>query len=189
MKLLICGDSFSFDHQHPQSWVTQLSSYADVVNLSQCGCSEYKIKQQLESIDVTEFDKIFVFHTSPSRLYLGQPNPLAVKSTHINSDLVFSDVEEKRYTHELARIAYEYYVNIYDKKYYEYVHSLICADIDSQTKHLDVVHFTNFDYTGLYNFGNNLINFYSVWAKNKGNINHYSVRGNKVLLEKILKLL
>jgi len=186
-NILICGDSFSYDHDLTQSWVTKLKKLYSVTNLSQCGCSQYKIKLQLDSVDLSKFHAIIIFHTSPNRLYINKTYAITDAHSHENCDLLFSDVESKKNKSNLARIAYEYFVNIFDNDYYQYVHNLILADIDRLTQPYRVLHFTNFDYSQMHNFNNNLINFYDIFLKHRGNINHLDQQGNDMVFLQIIK--
>jgi hypothetical protein len=189
MKLLICGDSFSYNHNNDLSWVTQLSSKFETTNLSQCGCGQYKIQQQLKSVDLNKFDKILISHGSSNRLYINQPYALHNDQPHKHSDLLFTDVEDKKDQNPLALTAYNYFVNIFDLEYYAYIHNLICQDIDQMTQGHCVVHTTHFDYTGLYNFNHNLIGFYNIWKQYPGDINHYNSLGNKIVYDRMVKIL
>jgi hypothetical protein len=193
-KILICGDSFSYDHGLAQSWVSRLNQLYSITNLSQCGCSEYKIKLQLARVDLSYFDVIMMFHTSPNRLYINQTYAMTNTPSHEHCDLLFSDVESKKSQSSLARIAYDYFVHIFDKDYYQYVHDLILSDLDQITKPYRVLHFTNFDYTQMYDFRGTLISFYDIFLQHKGNINHLDQQGNDMIflqvteqLDKILK--
>jgi hypothetical protein len=188
MKLLIAGDSFSYNHSNDDSWPTKLSKLVSVTNLSQCGCGEYKIYKQLKSVNLLDFDKILIFHTSPNRLYVNH-NSLHSSTSHQNSDLLFTDVEDKKDQSILAKAAYDYFVNIFDTEYHSYVHNLICNDIHRLTYNLPTSHFTNFDYSDLYNFDNNLIDYYNIWTEHRGNINHYNKNGNDIIFNKIIDLL
>lgn len=189
MKILICGDSFSYDHTNENSWVTRLRSNFQVTNLSQCGIGEYKIYQQLKSVDVNNFDKILISHGSPNRLYINQEYALHKDKTHKNSDLIFTDVEDKKDSNWLANLAYNYFINIFDLEYHSYIHNLICQDIDRLTQHTNVLHITHFDYSKLYDFNKKLIEFYDIWMQHSGNINHYTSTGNTLVYKKLIELL
>lgn len=185
MKLLLCGDSFSYDHTIEHTWPTRLSKIHTIDNLSQCGCGEYKIKLQLASCDLESYDGVLIFHTSPNRVYYNQLNIMHADNFHQQSDLLFTDVEHHRRTNKLAQIAYDYFVNIFDSDYYSYIHNLICTDIDRTTKQYNVYHFTAFDYTRLYQFNNKLVDLYNVWNHHQGNINHLSQTGHDEFFKKI----
>lgn len=189
MKILICGDSFSYDSNNENSWVTKLHSIFQVTNLSQCGVGEYKIYQQLKSVDVDSFDKILISHGSPNRLYINQEQVLHKDKTHKNSDLIFTDVEDKKDSNQLANIAYNYFINIFDLEYYSYIHNLVCQDLDRLTQHTNVLHITHFDYSKLYNFDKKLIEFHNIWLQHPGDINHYDPAGNALVFNKLVELL
>ena len=189
MKLLICGDSFSYDHNNLLSWPSLIKQQYTVTNLSQCGCGEYKIYKQLMSKDFNQFDKILICHTSPNRLYINNQYVLHDSDTHQYSDLLFADAEDKKDKSNIAKIAYDYFVSIFDSEYYAHIHNLICADIDNITKQKEVIHVTHFDYSSLYQFDNKLVNCYNIWTQHRGDINHYDVVGNKIIFEKIVDLL
>ena len=59
-KILICGDSFSSDWspEYPdcQGWPNLLAKDYKVTNLSQAGCSEYRIYKQIKSKNLDNFD-------------------------------------------------------------------------------------------------------------------------------------
>lgn len=188
-KILICGDSFSYDHGIALSWVTRLSKLYSVTNLSQCGCSEYKIKLQLAKVDLSLFDAIMIFHTSPNRLYINQSYAIHNSPSHKHCDLLFSDVEDKKVQSDIARIAYEYFVHIFDQDYYHYVHNLILTDLDFMTRPYQVLHFTNFDYTLMHTFRGTLTSFYDIFLQHPGNINHLDQQGNDMVFSNITQRL
>lgn len=189
MKLLLCGDSFSYDHGIDHSWPTRLSRVHQIDNLSQCGCGEYKIRSQITSRDLSQYDAVLIFHTSPNRVHYGYPNTMHADQFHTSADLLFSDVEYHRHKNIVAQTAYDYFLNIFDPRYYCYVHDLICADIDQKTKSYRTYHFTAFDYSGLYQFDNNLIELYNTWNANRGDINHLNISGHHEFFNQINSLL
>lgn len=189
MNLLICGDSFSYYNGDANSWVTKIHAEFNATNLSSCGIGEYKIFQQLKSVDLNNYDKILISHGSPTRLYINQEHSLHTNKIYKNSDLIFADVEIKKDKNDLANAAYNYFLHIFDIEYYRYMHNLICADIDNFSKSRSVIHITHFDYTNLYQFDNTLIELYNTWIENKGTINHYNVNGNNIVFNRLLKTL
>lgn len=179
MNLLVCGDSFSYDHKIQHSWPTRLGQQHFVDNISQCGCGEYKIKLQLESKNLNDYDAILIFHTSPYRLHYKYPNRMHADNFHNWSDLIFSDVEHHRHDDPVAKVAHDYFVHIFDEDYYLYLHNLICRDIYQNTQAHRTFHFTAFDYSDLYRFDNQLNDLYSVWKHNPGSVNHLNENGHK----------
>jgi hypothetical protein len=189
MKLLLCGDSFSYNHEIAYSWPTRLAQLYNVDNLSQCGCGEYKIKLQIESCNINNYDAVLIFHTSPNRVYCKQSNTMHADNFHQQSDLLFSDVEYHRHKDNLARVAYDYFLNIFDPVYYSYLHNLICLDIDRITKQHKTYHFTAFDYSKLYQFDSTLIDLYNIWNSHQGDVNHLNMLGHDKFFTKINNIL
>jgi len=187
MKLLICGDSFSFDHGVEHSWPYQLAQQHQIKNLSQCGCGEYKIRMQLINENLSEYDAVLIFHTSPNRVYYPGPNTMHKDQFHDHCDLLFADVEQHRHTNKIASAAYDYFVNIFDMDYHCYIHNLICADIDNMTKPYRTYHFTAFDYAKLYKFDNRLVDLYNVWQANPGTVNHLNPNGHMKFFKEIVQ--
>jgi len=132
---------------------------------------------------------VLIFHTSPNRIHYSHPNTMHSDSFHQNSDLLFADVEHHRHKNRLAQTAYDYFLNIFDTDYYSYVHNLICADIDKETKQHKTYHFTAFDYSKLYQFDNSLIDLYNTWSTNRGDVNHLCPEGHDKFFLKINSLL
>jgi hypothetical protein len=182
-KLLICGDSFAADwtaKYQRLGWPNMLSQEYNITNLAQAGCSEYKIYQQLTSVNLQKFDNIIVSHTSPYRLYV-KKHPIHYNDPlHKNSDLIYSDIKEYK---ELSSIV-NYYENYFDLDYAKFIHNLICKEIDQLTKNYCTLHITSFDWKDLYNFSN-MINFEDIFKKHRGLVNHYSEDGNNLVFEKI----
>ena len=62
MKVLVVGDSFAADwsvkHKNSVGWPNLLAKDFDVTNLAQAGVSEYKIYQQVLSVDTCQFDLV-----------------------------------------------------------------------------------------------------------------------------------
>lgn len=181
-KLLISGDSFSSSHLAGEfGWPTLLSADFDITNTSYPGVGEYKILQQLKSQNLDLFDAIVIAHTSPNRIHC-ERNPLYPPG-HIysKSDIIFADVENKN-SKELVG----YFADIFDFEYYKFVHTMCCREIDQLTQNRLVIHLTNFEWTGLYQF-ENLTNFYNLWIKNKGKYVHYNIQANQYIAQLISK--
>lgn len=191
MKLLICGDSFAsnWSGKYPDSlgWPLLLAEHFEVTNLAQAGCSEYKILLQLLSVDLTKFDRIIVSHTSPYRLYV-KKHPVHTDILHGNSDLIYSDVKEHSKTNKNLLPVVEYFEKYVDLDYMEFVHNLICQEIDQLTKPFRVVHCTHFEWDQLYLFSY-MKNFKALNDQHPGLINHYNDTGNRLVYQALLDLL
>ena len=179
------GDSFGADtlNNPHTSWVDLLRQHCTVDNHCQSGVSEYKILQQLKSVNLSDFEQIIVTHTSPTRVYV-KYNPLHQNTpSHKNCDIILSDIDAA--SGEFSDACKLYFKHIFDTEYALDVHNMICREIDELTKNHNVIHITHFDYTGLYQFPS-LINFYDLFIKHRGTVNHYDAVGNSAVYEKLL---
>lgn len=184
-KILICGDSFAADWTVKYGdigWPNMLAKEYKITNLAQAGCSEYRIYKQILSANLTKYDKIIISHTSPYRLYVNKHPVHSNDILHKNSDLIYSDIQEHCKTNKELLSILNYYENYYDLEYAEFIHNLICKEVDSITKLYDVLHITSFNWDNLYKF-THMINFDKKFQKHKGLMNHYNEQGNKIVFE------
>lgn len=190
-NILICGDSFAADWsvKYPvEGWPNLLAKDYNVTNLAQAGCSEYRIYQQLTSTDLTQYDHIIVFHTSPNRLYI-KSHPIHKQDTlHNNSDLLYSDIKahSKDNPHLLPIV--DYFENYFDLEYASFVHNLLCEKIEKMLLPYNVVHATGIDWVGLHLF-NNMLDFSKQAITNKGYANHFDFNSNQFVYETIVSKL
>jgi len=189
LKLAIFGDSFGVNDSFGDNigWTTLLSQIHQIDNFCQSGVGEYKILRSIQKCNLSKYDALIVTHTSPMRVHT-LTNPLHQNTKHHkNCDIIFSDIEHR--TDEFSTMAKQYFKFSFDTEYYVDVHNLICQQIHNYTKPFTTVHVTHFDYNGLYNFDNALINMYTQWVNNKGSVNHYSKQGNQLVFEYMSNLL
>ena len=168
MNILLCGDSFSCDGNN-NSWVELLRQKYSILNLSQAGCSQYRIYKQLLSQKINQFDKIIVSHTSPFRFYT-KANPNRYIGIHKNCDLIYEDVKHfpnyKFFFEEIVDI--DWMIDYYN---------LLCEKIDKMAKN-KLINITHFERSSReYKFKNE-INFNKLFLLNRGDINHYNIEGN-----------
>jgi hypothetical protein len=133
-SMLICGDSFSANWTVEcagQGWPNLLAQHYQVTNLSQAGCSQYKIYLQILSVvdQLPKFDKIVVSHTSPYRLYTKNHPVHSNSPLHANSDILYQDVKYHSEFDKKLEPLVSYFENYFDLDYAEFVHSLICEKI------------------------------------------------------------
>lgn len=188
-KILICGDSFAADWSLTGSvagWPNLLTEHHEVTNIAQAGCGEYKIYLQLKSVQLSDYDTIIVFHTSPNRLYV-KTHPVH-KGLHVNSDLIYSDIKEHSTKDKTLEPIVNYFEHYFDLQYAEFVHSLICKEIDQLLNGYNVIHLTGFDWTKLYKFPN-IISFEKIAIRGKGYPNHFDAVGNRLVYETIMGLM
>ena len=184
-NLLIVGDSFSSESLSGLSgWPVLLQQDFNVTNLSKPGIGEYKILQQVKSVDLEKYDLLLLSHTSPNRVHT-LTNPLYPPNhLYSNSDIIFTDAESKINQHPIARDIVGYYKYIFDLDYYKFIHNSCCQEIDQLTKNTKVLHITHFDWTDLYQF-NSMINFYNFWLDNRGDVAHYTKQANQTIYNQL----
>ena len=177
MLIGIFGDSFGVKKidEAFESWVTLLENNFEIINHCECGVGEYKIMKQLLSCDLSKFDHIIITHTSASRVFVNY-NPIHKNSRdHKNCDIIYADISNR--DDEFSHACQLYFKHIFDMTYAIDVHNLICEKIDNLIRDKNVTHITHFDYDDLYAFPD-MINFYKLFLKNKGDVNHYNQFGN-----------
>jgi hypothetical protein len=181
-KLLIAGDSFSADwtkKYEGTGWVNMLSNQYDVTNISQAGVSEYKIYLQLKSVDLTEYDKIIVSHTSAYRIPI-ETHPIHKgDSLHDKCDIIFSDVEE-HLDNPIMKTAYDFYYDIFYSEYFIFINNLIFDKIYNIIP--NATHITFFDSF----YDERVLKYENVFVENTGLINHLNSNGNKIVYDNII---
>jgi len=189
--LLICGDSFAADWtvKYPGwGWPNKLAECFDVTNLAQPGCGEYKIYQQLLSVDLNKFSTILVSHTSPNRIYV-KTHPVHYNDVlHKNSDLIYTDILEHAKNDKSLSSIVDYYENYFDLEYAKFVHSMTCEKIQNllTTVTGKILHVAHSPWHNLHQF-DNMINFEWVFKKHNGFMNHYNDQGNKIICDLIVR--
>jgi hypothetical protein len=189
--LLICGDSFAADWtvKYPGwGWPNKLAECFDVTNLAQPGCGQYKIYQQLLSVDINKFSTILVSHTSPNRIYV-RTHPVHHNDVlHKNSDLIYTDILEHAKNDKSLSSIVDYYENYFDLEYAKFVHSMTCEKIQNllTTATGKILHVAHSPWDNLHQF-DNMINFEWVFKKHNGFMNHYTDRGNKIIYDLIVE--
>jgi hypothetical protein len=145
MKVLVVGDSFAADwsvkHKNCIGWPNLLTQHHQVTNLAQAGVSQFRIYQQLCSVDLEQFDCIIITHTSPQRVVTKRHPVHANDALHKHADLIFSDIEHHKHTlrgwvDPAISSAYDYFIYHYDEQFADWAYgSLVntmydlCADI------------------------------------------------------------
>ena len=176
MKILIIGDSFSADEH---GWPSLLGH--EVINKSEKGIGEYKIF--VKSRNLPPYDKIIINHTSPWRVH-ARTHPIHKDDpTRKNNDFLLNDVEyHSKLNNEMSL------VNLYLKKYYDAdyqldIYNLLVKEIINLKDTINIT-FHDSEDTDLIQS-----NFHHIWKSHPGQINHMSEEGNKIVGEKIQKLL
>jgi hypothetical protein len=197
MNILIVGDSFSADwsakyNDYP-GWPNMLAKKFNVTNLSQAGCSEYKILNQLKSVDdLDQFDLIIISHTSPSRIFTPR-HPIHYNDRlHHSCDLFFTDLEYhcqkiKNLLNRSLHSARNFFKFHYDDDFYLYIYNKIIQDIDNIVKNKPVV-VSNLHDNNLNNY-KYYLDFSTMLSTHSGKINHFSHKGNDIIYKRIIKII
>jgi hypothetical protein len=191
-KLLLVGCSWSADWtvKYPGSgWPNMLANDFKVTNLSQSGCSEYKIYLQLKSIDIHKFDAIIVSHSTP-RVFYVKNHPVHYKdSLHKNSDLIYTDIVEASKKDKLLLPIVSFFEYYIDLDYMQFVFDTICEKIDQILKDYKglVIHTSHFREDLNYNFPN-IVKF-KLFETHRGLLNHYNDDGNIIVYNTLLQKL
>jgi len=195
MALLICGDSFASDwtvkYNDYKGWVNLLAEQYTVTNLAMAGSSIVRTLQQLESVNIHNYDAIIVFHTSPNRIYVKEHPVHKNDILHSNSDLIHTDIKHHATTRPELQCIVDYIEHYYDLDYAVFVYNLIEEKIDQMLSGYQgkIIHITNISREGLYKFNGKMISITNLFNKHPGLINHLSEHGNKLLFDRIQKLL
>jgi len=148
MKLLIIGDSFAADWsvKYPKvfGWPNLLSNNYQVTNLAQAGASQYRLLQQLLSVDIDQYDVFIVVHTSPYRVPTRQHPVHYHDKLHSNADLLYSDITYhavwyKRLFNRALASAEDFFVYHFDQDYQETVYQLFVDRINQILEHKLVI--------------------------------------------------
>ena len=188
-RVLICGDSFAADwtvKYKGHGWPNLLSQSFEVTNLARAGVCEYKIYNQLLSVDPSAFDVIIISHTSPFRLYVKEHPIHSHDSLHGQCDLIYSDLKDAVDTYKHVQPIVDYFEHYFDLDYAKFVHGLICEKIENycQTFLHKVIHLVTFK--DQYEF-KNALSFVQLFETNRGRMNHFDDYGNQQVFETIAK--
>jgi hypothetical protein len=181
MKILIAGDSFAVNQDN--GWSDLLSDSYAITNIAQAGVSEYKILKQLQSENLTKFDRIIIVHTSPYRVHI-QNHPTHNTGLHANCDLLLADLENVSKSNSVVEAGLLYFKYIFDPDYYTDIYSMMLETINAITKPYSSLHLCFFDNDLDYPF-DNFIDFNSVFKMYPGTVNHLSTVGTMMVHDRI----
>jgi len=197
MKLLICGDSFAADWQkkypNKKGWVNILADKYQVTNIAQAAVSEYKIWQQIKSVDLNKFDTIIVSHASPNRIHCKIHPIHATSLLHHDSDLIYNDLLPHVNNND-CQTAIKFFERYFELDYYQDISELICKEILNilgQYDHLNQIHLMNINKKQLYDFLPSY-DINHIFKKHKGDLedmNHLTDTGNQLIVSQIEKML
>jgi hypothetical protein len=191
-SILICGDSFSADwsieYAQCTGWPNLLEQNYKVTNLSQAGCSEYKIYLQVLSVidQLDSYDKIIISHTSPYRLYTKNHPIHSSDKLRAHSDLLYQDIKYHSQTQKMLLPLVSYFENYFDLEHAKFVHGLTCEKIENILQSYCTVHLSHIGWESLYQF-KKMLQFNNLFQQYPGLINHYSAHGNQLVYKQIIK--
>ena len=81
------------------------------------------------------------------------------------------------------KTAYDFYSHIFNPEYFIFINSLIYKEIKLLSN--NIIHVTFFDTF----YDDEILKFENVFLENKGTINHMNNKGNKIIYNKIKKLI
>lgn len=196
-NILIIGDSFAADWSTKYTdylgWPNLLAEQHQVTNLAQAGVSEYKIYQQLQSVeDLTKYDVVIVAHTSPYRVPTRQHPIHSNDPLHKNADLIYTDIEYhsnklKNIFNRSLRAAQDFFTYHFDDEFFEVSYSLLREKINTVLEDKPVITLATFNTwksTEKY-----VLDFTDLLNTQPGLINHYSESGNSLVFNTILATL
>jgi len=170
-----------------------LAQQHQVTNLAQAGVSEYRIYQQLRSVeDLTVFDVVIVAHTSPLRVPTRRHPMHSDDILHKNADLIYSDIvyhasRLKNIFNRRLHAAREFYRYHYDDEFFEDSYWLFREKINTILADKNVITLVTFaDQVATEKY---VLNFADLLNTQPGLINHYSEEGNRLVYAKIQELI
>ena len=176
MMTYIFGDSFAVNRD---GWVSMLGR--DVRIFSQNGVGEYKIYKQV--IENLRFDQAIICHTSPWRVHTRMHPVHKNNLIRENNDFLLNDVEYHSKINKDMKLVNEYLKNYYDPEYQEDTYSLF---VNKLMQIPNTIHITFHEPSDTKQITHN---YNKIYQKYPGDINHMSADGNRIIAEKIQKLL
>ena len=186
VKTLIAGDSFAAEWPGDNGWVKLLAKDYNVTNVAQAGVSEYKILKQLQDADVSKYDVVIVSHTSPSRVHTLN-HPLHKSGLHKDCDLIWTDLLDRNSMFNASlRSAKGYFRYHFDDEYYQTIYSLLRKEIYNLLANKNYISLSHAPFNQIITIEKDHIDFSNFWKTNRGNENHYSILGNKVIYNNVV---
>jgi len=190
MKILICGDSYAADWtlKYPNvcGWPNMLATKYDVTNIAECGISEYKIWQQLKSVDIDSFDICLISHTSPLRVHT-RCHPVHSKDIlHKNADLMLNDISYHNSKlvnmfNNSLKTASNWFKYHYDLQYQQDIYELVKSEISKILKNIFVIEIHNFE--GI----QSKFSYFKYLKTNPGIANHFDYTINQLICDDLTK--
>ena len=166
MNILIIGDSFATKYNGEYcGWAEMLEKDYIVTNLAQAGIGEYKILQQLKSVDPKKFDCVIVSHTSPYRIHTLY-HPLHTQGLHKDCDFIYEDVKGRLPDVE------NFFTQYFDLDYAIYIYQCMHGDITQRLKDCVVIDTEE-------------LGIKKLFSKHRGSVQHLTQEGNLIFFKRI----
>jgi len=176
MKVYIFGDSFA---ANPIGWASHLDG--NISNFAENGIGEYKIYKSVKKS--LNFDKAVICHSSPWRVHTRTHPVHKNNPTRYNNDFMLNDVAYHSKINKDMKLVNEYLKNYYDPEYQEDTYSLFVNELMQIP---NTIHITFHEQSDTKQITHN---YNKIYKKYPGDINHMSLDGNRIIAEKIQKLL
>jgi len=188
-KLLITGDSFAAVWpDSTNGWVNLLAREYEVCNLAKAGVGEYKILKQIENININNFDCVIVSHTSPSRIHT-KNHPLHTTGFHNECDLIVTDLmahwNPLNKNLSGAKSFFKYH---YDEQYQLDIYKLLRTKINDLIN-IPYISVSHVEIANQLRIESRHIDFSDLWKTERGNVNHYTDAGNKIVYNQIKNII
>lgn len=189
------GDSFVADwsvkYTDYEGWPNLLAKTYDVTNVAQAGVGEYKIYKQLQKVNLDNFDIVIISHTSPYRVHTREHPIHSLDVLHKDCDLMLGDISYhasriENYFNKSLHTAKSYFEYHFDPEYYETTFNLYKKCIDNALNNKTVITFITF---ADQEKDSNSLDVIDLLSTHRGKINHFTQEGNRIIYEKIVKIL
>lgn len=195
-NILIIGDSFAADwtvkYPNQKGWPNLLAERFSVKNLAQAGISEYKIYQQIMSVDnINDYNLCIVSHTSPYRIVTRKHPVHSNDKLHHNADLILSDIDYHcqglgSLCNPSLRSAQAYINHHFDIEYHETTYNLYKNEINNKLANKKTIILNNFLDQLTIESNQFIVDTRDIQKTHAGLINHFSLQGNQIIFEKII---
>lgn len=196
-KILIAGDSFSADwtvrYPDKKGWPNLLAECFVVENIAQAGVSEYKIYQQIMSInDMNLYDFFIISHTSPYRAVTREHPIHSTDILHQHADLMINDIDYhhsklKNFANRSLKAAQGYFKYHYDTEYHVTTYNLFKKEINKKLPKNKTITLNFFPDGHDKDHDQYSLNFDKLQKTQPGLMNHLSLAANEIIFQEIKK--
>lgn len=176
----IFGDSFSTNDSNA-SWTQLLGK--PTTKISQNGISEYRILQNIKQSEISDNDTVIICHTNPHRVYIPDSilYPARKEENHKHCDLVISDSMNRNFLwRTISKVYFKYFFN---ERHSLEIHNLIIKE------QIHILKGKTDKIIEVSGFSEQTNSFYDIFVAYAGKVNHMDNEGNRLVADRIRKLL